>query len=352
MIRPLLPGLALALALALPAAAQTATERPAAAAAERPAAAAAERPVRLDPRGTLTLTSENDLFGGGTDRYYSNGLLATWTSPSAELPGPLAWLDGRLFRLFGPGDLRWGASFGQNIYTPEDKRRYIPDPRDRPYAGHLYGSLSLTRSTPTTQTLLELQAGIIGPSALGEQVQNNYHRLINVKRLNGWDYQLRDEPAINATVERRWRVGLGRVGGMEAELIPNVAAAAGNVAIHASGGALLRIGQGLEADWGPARIRPALAGSSFFQPQRDFGWYVFAGLDGRVVGRDIFLDGNTFRNGGPSVPRRWLVGEAQAGAAVYWRGTRFAYTQVVRSEEFYGQRGTQTFGSLSVSFRF
>jgi hypothetical protein len=343
MIRQLLP--VLLVLLASPAAAQGVAERPA-------TQGAVQRPVRLDPRGTLTLLTENDLFGGGTDRYYSNGFLATWTSPSAELPGPLRWLDGRLLRMFGPGDLRWGASFGQSIYTPEDKRRNIPDPRDRPYAGHLYGSLSLTRSTPTTQTLLELQAGIIGPSALGEQVQNNYHRLINVKRLNGWDYQLRDEPAINATIERRWRVGLGRVGGMEAELIPHLAAAAGNVAIHASGGALLRLGQGLEADWGPARIRPALAGSSFFQPVREFGWYVFAGLDGRAVGRDIFLDGNTFRNGGPSVPRRWLVGEAQAGAAAYWRGTRIAYTQVVRSEEFYGQRGTQTFGSLSVSFRF
>ena len=319
------------------------------------AAPALAQPVRLpppDPQGTLTFTTENDLFGGGTDRYYSNGALLTWRSPSAELPRPLAWLDHQLAWLFGPGELRWGASLGQSIYTPEDKRRNIPDPRDRPYAGHLYGSVSLVRSTATTQTLLELQAGVVGPSALGEQVQNNYHRLINVKRLNGWDYQLRDEPALNATLERRWRVGLGRIGALETELIPSLTAAAGTVAIHAGGGGLLRIGQGLEADWGPARIRPALAGSSFFQPRQDFGWYAFVGVQARAVGRDIFLDGNSFRNGGPSVPRRWLVGEAQAGAAVYWRGTRISYTQVVRSEEFYGQRGTQTFGSVSVSFRF
>ena len=52
---------------------------------------------------------------------------------------------------------------------------------------------------------------------------------------------------------------------------------------------------------------------------------------------------------GPFAP---LVGEATAGAAVFWRGTRLTYTQVVRSEEFYGQRGTQTFGSISLSFRF
>lgn len=311
--------------------------------------------VRVPPPdlfGTLTLTSENDLFGGGSDRYYSNGALLTWRSPSAELPGPFAWLDRRLAWLFGDGTLRWGVSLGQNIYTPVDKFRYVPDPRDRPYAAHLYGTFSLTRSTGTTQTLLELQAGVVGPSALGEQVQNGYHRLINVKRLNGWDSQLKDEPTLNAVVERRWRVPLARLAGLETELIPSVTAAAGNVAIHAGGGAVLRLGQGLEADWGPTRIRPAMAGSSFFQPRQEFGWYVFVGLDARLVGRDLFLDGNTFRSGGPSVNKHPLIGEAMAGAAVFWQGVRLAYTQVVRSEEFYGQRGTQTFGSISVSFRF
>jgi hypothetical protein len=324
-----LAGLALAFGLAGPAAAQSTP----------------------DPFGTLTFISENDLFGGTTDRYYTNGALVTWRSPSADLPRPFAWLDNRLDWLLGPGTLRWGVSLGQNIYTPEDKRRYNPDPRDRPYAAHLYGALSLTRATERTQTLIELQAGIIGPSALGEQVQNNYHRLINVKRLAGWDYQLRDELALGATVERRWRLPLGRVAGLEVEAMPSAAIALGNVAIHASGGALVRLGRGLDADWGPARIRPALAGSSFFQPREEFGWYVFAGVDGRVVGRDIFLDGNTFGNS-RSVPRRWLVGEAQLGAAVFWQNTRIAYTQVLRTEEFYGQRGRQTFGALSVSFRF
>ena len=149
MKRLLLDGLALGLGAALPAAAQ---------------------PVRLPPpdrAGTLTFTTENDLFGGGTDRYYSNGVLLSWRSPSAELPRPLAWLNGQFDWLLGPGQLRCGSSLGQNIYTPEDKRRNVPDPRDRPYAAHLYGSLSLTRSTARTQTLLELQAGVVGPSALG-----------------------------------------------------------------------------------------------------------------------------------------------------------------------------------------
>ncbi len=341
-------ALGAALSMAPQVMAQTA---PASDAASAPATVRVSVPPP-DPSGTLTCTAENDLFGGSTDRYYSNGVLLSWRSPSADLPAPFAWIDDRLNWLLGPGTLRWGLSLGQNLYTPEDKYRNLPDPRDRPYAGHLYAAFSLSRSTGATQTLFELQAGVVGPSALGEEVQNNYHRLIRVRRLDGWDSQLKDEPTLNAVVERRWRVPLGTLAGFDTEVMPSAVLAAGNVSIYAGGGALLRLGQGLDADWGPTRIRPALAGSSFFQPRQDFGWYVFAGLDARAVGRDLFLDGNTFLNNGPSVHRRPLVGEAQAGAAVFWHGTRLTYTQVIRSEEFYGQRSTQTFGSISASFRF
>lgn len=341
-------ALGTALSMAPQVMAQTA---PASDAASAPATVRVSVPPP-DPSGTLTFTAENDLFGGSTDRYYSNGVLLSWRSPSADLPAPFAWIDDRLNWLLGPGTLRWGLSLGQNLYTPEDKYRNPPDPRDRPYAGHLYAAFSLSRSTGATQTLFELQAGVVGPSALGEEVQNNYHRLIRVRRLDGWDSQLKDEPTLNAVVERRWRVPLGTLAGFDTEVMPSAVLAAGNVSIYAGGGALLRLGQGLDADWGPTRIRPALAGSSFFQPRQDFGWYVFAGLDARAVGRDLFLDGNTFLNNGPSVHRRPLVGEAQAGAAVFWHGTRLTYTQVIRSEEFYGQRSTQTFGSISASFRF
>ena len=315
------------------------------------APAAAQQPPAPDAAGTFSATFENDVFGGGTDRYYSNGFLFSWRSPSAGLPAPLAELDRGLDRLFGPGQVRWGLSFGQNIYTPQDTERRNPDPRDRPYAGYLYGAATVAHSTGRAQTLAELQLGVVGPAALGEFVQNNYHALINVRPARGWDYQLKDEAAASLLLERRWRLPLGQLGGIETEAIPVVTGVAGNVAVYAGAGALLRIGTGLDADWGPVRIRPALAGSGSFQPQRAFGWYAFAGLEGRAVARDIFLDGNTFRDS-RSVERRPFVFDAQLGAAILWRGARLAYTQVLRTEEFYGQRGRQSFGSLSLSFRF
>lgn len=312
----------------------------------------APMPPPPDPAGTLNFAIENDVLAG-TDRYYTNGLQIAWRSPSADLPAPLAWLNRQLDFLQGTGELRWGLALGQSIYTPEDTGRRNPDPRDRPYAGYLYGALSLSRVTATSLSVLEIQAGIVGPSAGGEFVQNEWHSLTGVSRARGWDYQLRDEPVVALILERKWRIPVLGNEEFGVELLPSLSGSVGNLQTYAAAGGVLRVGRNLAADFGPPRIRPALAGSAFFQPPNDeFGWYVFGGAEGRAVARDIFLDGNTWADS-RSVNSRPLVADFQAGVAVMWRGVRLAYTQVWRTEEFYGQRGgMQQFGSVSVSFRF
>ncbi len=309
-------------------------------------------PPPPDPAGTLSLGIENDVLGG-TDRYYTNGLQIAWRSPSADLPAPLDWLNRQLDFLQGPGELRWGLAIGQSIFTPENTQLTNPDPTDRPYAGYLYGALSLSRVTATSLSVLEIQAGIVGPSAGGKFVQNGFHSLIGDAPARGWAYQLSDEPVAALILERKWRVPLAGDEQLGVELLPSVSGSVGNLQTYAAAGAILRVGRNLAADFGPPRIRPALAGSAFFQPRGDdFGWYVFGGVEGRAVARDIFLDGNTWADS-RSVDSRPLVADLQAGVAVIWRGVRIAYTQVWRTEEFYGQRGgMQQFGSLSVSFRF
>lgn len=320
------------------------------------AAGAAESasPPAADPRGTLSLAVENDLFGG-SDRFYTNGLQLSWRSASASLPAPLAWLDRRLDFLQGPGALRWGAALGHSIFTPRNTQARVPDPRDRPYAGLLLGSVSLHRVTADSLSTLEFQAGLVGPSAGGEFVQNNWHVLIGAPRARGWDAQLRDEFVAAGLLDRKRRVRLGTRGGIEGEFLPSATVSIGSLQTYGALGGLLRVGQGLDADFGPARIRPALAGSAFFQPPpgaRELGWYVFGGAEGRLVANDILLDGNS-ADRSRGVDRRPAVADFQVGGAVIWRGARVGYTQVWRTEEFHGQRGgMQQFGSVNVSFRF
>ncbi|HYF09085.1 MAG TPA: lipid A-modifier LpxR family protein, partial [Acetobacteraceae bacterium] len=116
-------------------------------------------PPAPDPRGTLSLSVENDVLGN-TDRYYTNGLQLAWRSPSSDLPAPLAWLDRQLDFLQGPGATRWGLAIGHSIFTPQNTQVAIPDLRDRPYAALLYGAASISRHTGSSFSIVELQAGL------------------------------------------------------------------------------------------------------------------------------------------------------------------------------------------------
>lgn len=307
-----------------------------------------------DDRGVFTLSVENDIFGG-TDRYFTNGLQLGWRSPSANPPGWLSWF-GRAAAPFFPvgGATRWGVALGHNIYTPEDTQTRTPDPDDRPYAAWLYGALSLSSHTDTTLGLFELQLGVVGPSALGEEVQNNFHDLIEDRSAKGWDKQIEDEPGVNLLIERKWRYNAtidGDPRGFGIGVVPTIGASLGNVQTYGGVGVMGRVGWNLAADFGPPRIRPAFAGTQFFEPGDSWGGYLFASVDGRAVARDIFLDGNTTRDS-RSVEKEPLVGDLAIGAVAILGGTRIAYVHTFRTKEFEGQRQGAQWGSVSLSLRF
>src|SRR3546814_7476739 len=95
----------------------------------------------------------------------------------------------------------------------------------------------------------------------------------------------------------------------------------------------LRLGEDLPSDYGPPRLRPALPGSDYFRPSDWFGWHLFVGAEGRLMVRNIFLDGNTFEDS-HSVDKYPLVFDLQAGIEVdLGKRVRIAYTNLWRSRE-------------------
>ena len=65
------------------------------------------------------------------------------------------------------------------------------------------------------------------------------------------------------------------------------------------------------------------------------------------MGRNIFLDGNTFRSS-PSVDKEPLVADLQAGVSVFSRsGLRLDVSVVHRTQEFEHQGGADNFGIVS-----
>jgi len=78
---------------------------------------------------------------------------------------------------------------------------------------------------------------------------------------------------------------------------------------------------------------------------------LFAAVTGRVVGRDIFLDGNTFSDS-HSVDKEIVVGDFIVGANLIFRRFKLSYAQVFRSRESEGQSDKPNFSSISLSFTY
>jgi lipid A 3-O-deacylase len=302
-----------------------------------------------DPSHTVTIQLENDSTRPGSDNYYTSGERIAYTSPTGAVAAPLAAFG---HMLMGEGQQRFALELSQNIFTALHDKLSNPPPWDRPYAAVLLGTISLIQDTDTTRTALALGLGVIGPAALGREVQNGFHDLIGQGSINGWSTQIRNQPVIQLTADRTWRMPIGAIGALESDVLPSVTLGAGTFRIYAQAGATVRLGQGLQSDFGTPRIRPGLTGTDAYTPTLPFAWYVFAGVDGQAVAWDETLDGLPFATS-RHVTRTPFVGEFQAGVAVMAWGVRFTAMQVLQSNEFRSQgNGLFQFTSASVSVKF
>ncbi|HXC56764.1 MAG TPA: lipid A deacylase LpxR family protein [Rhizomicrobium sp.] len=303
-----------------------------------------------EPAGAFSLQFENDIFFD-TDRHYTSGVALDYTTAPQDTPRWLQNFAHHLPFFASSGDVRTDYQLAQDIFTPANTQVAVPDPADRPYAGYLYVGLGLLSNSDTHLDQAQLQLGTIGPAALGEEAQNWVHGILGDKRALGWHFQLRDEPVANIFYERSWKLIPPRsIFGLFFDLEPHAGIAVGNAYDYVNAGAMARVGINLPDDFGPPRLEPSLPGSNFFEPNGAISAYLFGGVDGRAVGRNIFLDGNSFA-ASPSVDKRILVGDVQVGAALQLGGTRLSFTHVFRSKEFDTQPSADQFGSVNLSFR-
>jgi hypothetical protein len=302
--------------------------------------------------GYFSVQVENDLFGGGTDRFYTHGTELAYmrTGPA---PG---WLSAVVdvvpwFEL--TSETAVGYALGQQIFTPSDTRSSALVRDDRPYAGWLYFNASLGRRLERSADrevvdALSLTLGIVGPSSRAADIQREYHELIDVPVPQGWDNQLEDEPGLVLGYTRKWRFFEPAWHDTEWEFSPHVVGALGNVHTYAGLGVMARWGTGLRRDIGPPNIRPGFPGAPYFTPGGGWSWYLYGGVEGRLVARDIFLDGNTFKDS-HSVDREPLVADFQFGIAVHIDKLRIAISNVERTREFRQQDEPTRYGAINVT---
>lgn len=317
-----------------------------------------------DSQWTWLVMFENDLFAG-EDEQYTSGVKFGWISPdltryrdSENLPQWLLPVVRHLPLINKPGiERNVEFYFGQKIFTPEDTQATELVEDERPYAGWLYGGVGLHNKNEFVLDAFHLQFGWTGPPSLAERTQNFIHRLRNLRTIKGWDNQLDSEPGLVLYYERKWRALRGEADtGFGYDVIGHAGAAAGNVYVYGVGGAEFRVGLNIPRDFGVSLIRPggdtnapALPGTT--RGLRPLSLYAFSAVSGRAVGRDLFLDGNTFGES-HRVEKRHLVGDLILGMALRYRGVKVSYAQVLRSREYKAQRDAHQFGSLSLSYTF
>jgi hypothetical protein len=315
--------------------------------------------------GTISIYLENDLFAS-TDRYYTNGTKLTWSSADLEklsdtpYASPFLPLFGLLPYMDDSAHQKnLVLALGQNIYTPEDTEPYGLIKNDRPYAGWLYMGFGVVWKDAVVRNSLVLNIGVVGSWSYAQEAQRLIHDARDLDHPNGWDQQLHNELGINLAYERIWRMPhIAKRSGLDWEFLPHVGAVVGNVSTYANLGAELRAGLNLPDDFGTGVISPATTTSTpvdgMMGAERsrfDLGMYLFARVDGRAVGRNIFLDGNTFGSS-HSVGHKPLVADLSLGVAMNIKNTKIAYAFVYRTKEFDSQRNAQIFGTVSINWTF
>lgn len=341
--------------------------------------------------GTARL--ENDLIAG-TDQNYTSGVAIT--AVSYDIPGQLkieclptpVRLQAEFIKFVNPDF--WSdadnpahtqnvvVKFGQSMYTPQDHTRSDLILNDRPYAGLLYVGMSWNRRKSNPQTSVEMldtremTAGVIGTLSLAEQSQNIVHDAIGSKRFQGWHNQLKNEPAMQLAVERKFKGYRGAdviTPGFSGDSIGSLGMRLGNIETSASVVIEGRFGWNIPNDFGSYTIRP---GAENRAPSTDLdknesgnghlvsvkhhsGFHFFGILETKLVAHDFSLDGNLYQDSHRVTRRPW-VSQAAVGFSVQGvvagQGMKLAVMRAYRTQEFEEQETNQSYGSAALSVEF
>lgn len=293
-----------------------------------PPACAAQPPVLWH------LQVDNDVLFN-KDRWYTSGI-RLYRSAALDAASPAA----PVLRL--PGTTAQRLDFGvvQDVYTSDGNA--APDAPDRPNAARLLISAARHDLSADTLATLEIDAGVSGPAARGEEAQRLIHRIVPAPKTD-WSVQVGNRADVQLVGSWSHRLAQG--------LVP------GALVVHggAVAGTLLAFGH-LGFEWrsdGPAAAANPLLRFAATPPlpRAAGGLSAFAGASLRAVGRNRLLE----RRGDdpkPQAPAERRVSRVAAGAAwsAAWGVVTLGLAQ--ESAEFEGQPRPHRFGSLTLSIPF
>jgi len=277
---------------------------------------------------------DNDYFTK-TDEYYTQGITLELLHPAIKR-SPLAKL------LWKPFTTRpqYGISFNLFGYTPtsivSDSVLY----GDRPFNANISLKTFLIQADEIRhqQISTAFSIGVMGPAALGYQIQYNIHKWLKNPLPHGWQYQVKNDIIINYQLN------------YEKQLL-----AAGNyfllnTAAEARLGTLnTKLGAGFNVMAGRFNKRFTAVNNN----KRKAEYYFYTQSRVNMIGYDAAMQGGLFNRKSPytigAADINRVTYQADAGIIVNFRKLYLSYTQSIVTKEF--RTGTyHRWGGVSIGF--
>jgi lipid A 3-O-deacylase len=285
--------------------------------------------------------SDNDSYlAQGSDRYYTNGLFINYrrAMDQSKLKNGL---EKKTYEI----------SAGQKMYNPISG--YAPDPekQDRPFAGYLYvgGALSWFHSNESVlKTSIEI--GTTGPNSLAEDGQELLHNTVGFYELDGWQYQIRNEMAVNLSAQ--YTKLLHRASNNALDFSFDGYANVGTTFSGAGAGILFRAG-GINQLFNSAYTNAVIGNNAKTKAlvKREIFFYAKPQLN--FVAYDATVQGSMFNNNSPvTFGIKPIVFAQQIGFNYSSQRFTFDFGMLFKTKEIKSTAKAHQYGSISMFYRF
>ncbi len=290
-------------------------------------------------KNELGFRSENDAYLATTqDRYYTNGVFIQFKSIAKSL-------DSSNIKKI------WSANFGQELYNAQSGQIKNIANVDRPFAGYLYGGGSFQWLKPNENSIkVELQIGVVGPSALGEETQTFLHKTVGFYEISGWQFQVNDEIGVNAKVNLHYLLLRNKTKNLDLSVPVNLSL--GNTFSGVNAGILFRTGD-LNPFYHSVATESNIANKiEDGLNEREFYFFLKPSLT--YVAYDATIEGGLFvRDKGPvTFNANPFVFAQQIGAAYANNRWTFDFSVIFKSKQLQEAKRSEQYGSVAIYYRF
>ena len=287
--------------------------------------------------------SENDSYlAGGQDRYYTNGLALNFRTALNEMKFKNKNLNKMILEM----------EAGQKIFNPQSGSISNSIYVDRPFAGYLYGGVSLNFLFQSENNLkLSLNGGTIGPASLAKEAQELMHKVIGFYEIDGWQWQVNNELAINASAEYNYLIN--RFANEKVDFTVNSYINVGNTFSGSGIGLTFRSGA-INPLFKSATSQSRISNSAIQKEFTEKEFFFYAKPMLNYVIYDATIQGGLFnKDKGPIVfDAKPLVFSQQIGATYSKNRITADFSILFKTKEVKSSAKPHQYGSIALFYRF